>query len=126
MAMAKRKSQSDHDNMVQYAANILVQKGFKNVKADISEWVQPGKITWKATGLGHIPDVTGDGNPAIIVEVETEDSIFDTHTEDQWNLFYNYAKQHSKEFWVLVPKRSETDTKTRLGQLGITAKIWAI
>ena len=124
--MVKRKSQSDHDKMVLYAANVLVQKGFRNVKADLGGWTQPTKIVWKTTSEGHIPDVTGDGNPDVLVEVETDDSIFDAHTEDQWNLFYNNAKQYSKEFWVLVPNRSENDAQTRLTQLGITAKIWGI
>ena len=67
--MSKRKSQSDHDNMVLYGAKFLASEG-GNVKADVNGWPQPESIQ------GHIPDITTTG---IIVEVETDDSIFDPH-----------------------------------------------
>lgn len=120
--MAKRSSQSDHDAMVLYAARSLVNKNYRNVKADIPDWSSPDKIIWSSTGQGHIPDVTGDG---IIVEVETSDSIYDSHTEDQWKLFSAHALQYSKAFWILVPAANSNSAQQRRDQLGITATIWS-
>jgi len=124
--MPKRESQTEHDSLVARAAEYLVQKGYTDVKADVTGWATPEKKTWKHTGQGHIPDATGQGNVNALVEVETADPIYDEHTEDQWTLFATYAKEHSEEFWVLVPKGSEDDAKERLTQLGITGHVWAM
>jgi len=122
--MAKRRSQSDHDNMVESGANILKKKGYRNVKADITKWDKPTKITWKRTGKGHVPDITGEGTTNIIVEVETSDSIDDTHTEDQWELFSKYAEENNMDFFVRVPKTNEKDAEDRLSELGLNGKVW--
>ena len=124
--MAKRRSQSEHDRMVTYTANFLVQKDFRNVKADVPGYPTPEIITWKSTGKGHIPDVTGEGAEFNLFEVETADSINDQHTEDQWTLFAAFAKQHESVFWVVVPKGSESAAQQRLKELKINAKIWEV
>lgn len=128
--MVKRKSQSQHDQMVRKVYNHLISKGFIDVRADLKGLTQPELLYWKSTGEGHIPDVSGidgkNGNQLNIFEIETEDSIFDQHTESQWNLFAAYARQYGKEFRVVVPKESEASTNSRLMQLGIQADVWTI
>ena len=115
--MPKRASQQDHDRMVKQGADHLVQKNYRNVKADFQNWDKPGKITWQNTGEGHIPDLTGEDNPGIIVEVETSDSISHEHTADQWALFSAYARQYQKEFWVLIPFASKSAAEARIAEL---------
>ncbi|MBO8183121.1 MAG: hypothetical protein H0Z28_10075 [Archaeoglobus sp.] len=124
--MTKRRSQSDHDKMVRYVVDYLKDKGFRNIKADISGFDKPNKIIWKTTGEGHIPDVTAENGSLHIFEVETEDSINDQHTEDQWELFAAYAKKYSAKFWVVVPQGSRDLAEKRLNQLGLIAKIWEV
>lgn len=124
--MARRGSQSDHDKMVEYVAKYLEDKGFRDIKADISGFDSPNEITWPATGKGHIPDVTAKGTKFHIFEVETEDSIDDQHTEDQWKLFATFAKEYAGRFLVVVPNGSGILAKKRLNELGLTAEVWEV
>ena len=119
--MAKRRSQSDHDQIVKAVADHLTKKGYRNVMADVRPYGTPTKIVWKQSNQGHIPDVTADG---MVVEVETADSIDDDHTADQWRLFATYAEQHSQVFVVVVPEGSSAAAKRRLRELGVTAGVW--
>jgi len=122
----KRLSETEHDKMIESVVDYLVLKGFRNIKADLSRYTQPTKITWSATGKGHIPDLTAQNGKLLIFEVETSDSISHTHTADQWKLFATYANQHGADFWVVVPDGSDSVARSRLNQLGIQAKVWAL
>ena len=122
----KRTSESQHDQMVRYAVSFLGNNGYRDIKADLHGFVQPVKITWKATGQGHIPDVTAGNGQLNLFEVETVDSINDQHTADQWKLFAAYANQHNAKFWVVVPNGLEAVAQSRVSQLGIQADIWEV
>jgi len=122
----KRLSETEHDKMIEGVINYLVMKGYRNVKADLSGYARPTKITWTSTGKGHIPDVTAQNGKLLIFEVETSDSIPHTHTADQWKLFAAYANQHGAEFWVVIPNGFDPNARTRLNQLGIQAKVWEL
>jgi len=56
--MASRKSQSDHDSMVKKGTIWLKDNSYSDIKADVTGYISPTKITWKSTGKGHIPDIT--------------------------------------------------------------------
>lgn len=120
----KRRHQSEHDRMVKAAADHLVAKGFRDVRADVTGYPQPAKVTWKQTDQRHIPDVTGWGSEFNLFEVETADSISDRHTADQWTLFATYRAQHGAVFWVVVPAGSAAAAHQRLEELGLSAKVW--
>ena len=96
--MTKRKNQNQHNLMVTNVANYLDSNGYRDIKADLHGFSWPERITWKSTGNGHIPDVSAWNNLQNIFEVETDDSIFDEHTEDQWKLFAAYAQEHKAKF----------------------------
>ena len=113
--------------MVRNLYDHLVSQGCRSVKAHLKGLTRPDLIYWNSTGKGHIPDVTSSWNgTSAILEVETHDSIFDQHTEDQWSLFAAYTQQHGKVFVVVVPKGSEDSAWSRLAQLGIEAKVWTV
>ena len=120
----KRINQLSHDNMVRKAVKHLESENFRDIRADLAGYKQPEKITWKNTGLGHIPDLSAQNGNIKIFEVETVDSISDSHTEDQWTLFSAYAKKFGAEFWVVVPTGHKLDADLRLIQLNIQAKVW--
>ncbi len=122
----KRLNQSIHDTMVKDAVNYLRSEGFTDIKADLGSYPQPTKIIWKATGQGHIPDVETTNGKHCILEVETCDSISDSHTADQWKLFSRFANEHEAEFWVVVPMGYKYNASSRLTELGIQAKIWEL
>ena len=125
--MAKRKYQSNHDQMVRDVYNYLISNGFRNVKADLKGLAQPELIYWTSTENGHIPDLTASRNGTRqIFEIETSDSIFDQHTENQWKLFAANAQQDGKTFFVVVPKGSEDLAKSRLAQVDIQAEVWTV
>lgn len=125
--MAKRKSESEHTAMIKTLATHLSNEAYKEIKADHIEHTQPEKITWKSSGEGHIPDVTCVKSEKLhIFEVETCDSIDDSHTEDQWGLFAAYGKQFNKTFIVVVPKSCKQDASNRLKAIDISADVWTI
>jgi len=113
--------------MVRDVYNYLISNGFGNVKADLKGLAQPELIYWTSTEKGHIPDLTASRNGTRhIFEIETSDSIFDQHTEDQWKLFAANARQDGKTFYVVVTKGSEDLAKSRLAQLDIQAEVWTV
>jgi len=125
--MAKRRNQSEHDSMVQSVATHVENNGHSNVKADIPDYKRPDKIIWDTTKKGHIPDVTSTKNQDFIFEIETDDSINDSHTEDQWKLFSANAKQYSKKFIIVVPKGSDQKAWQRVRDLGIDVDdVWTV
>ena len=123
--MAKRKSQSDHDKMVKSVADYFIKEKYPNVKADIPGYTRPDILRWKGETSGHIPDVTSEdgGKFKVIVEVETDDSINDQHTEDQWKLFSAYAKRDGAKFLIVVPKGSEAKAEKRKKELGVEGEV---
>ena len=125
--MAKRRNQEEHDSMVKAVAKYLKENGHSNIKADLLGYDKPDLIYWESTKKGHIPDVTSTKNQEYIFEVETDDSIDDSHTEDQWKLFSAYAEQYSKKFIVVVPKELEQQARQRAKQLGIKVDdVWIV
>lgn len=122
--MTKRKSQRDHDNMLKTLADNLITHNHPNVRVDIEGYDRPYKITWKVTGRGHIPDATAGATRPQIFEVETEDSINDSHTEDQWKLFAAHASNTGGVFTVVVPHGCSQAAKSRLNQLNLQAEVW--
>lgn len=119
--MNKRSSQMDHDNMVKNLVDHLITHSYSDVKADIDGYESPYRITWKSTAHGHVPDATSGSQ---IFEVETQDSINQSHTEDQWKLFAAHAHNTGGTFTVVVPKGCNQAAKVRLEELNIQAGIW--
>ena len=126
--MTKRRSQSDHDIMVKQVADFFINKNYPQIAADLAGYSKPDILKWKGKTSGHIPDVTSkqNGTFKIIVEVETDDSIDDQHTEDQWKLFAAYAKRDQAEFLIVVPKNSESIAEKRKLELGIEGEVVGI
>lgn len=67
-----------------------------------------------------------ENNKTSIVEVETKDSINDSHTKDQWQLFSMHAFDIGTDFNILVPKGSENDAEKRKKELGILGVVTGI
>jgi hypothetical protein len=113
--------------MVKTLVEHLRTKGFTSIKADIPDFVQPAKITWKATGKGHIPDVSALlSGVEHIFEVEEADGLRLQHTADQFKLFGAYARQMNARFVVLVPGTTREAAQIVLRSAGATAEIWTI
>lgn len=125
--MAKRRNQSEHDSMVKAIVNHVKANGHSDIKADLEGYEKPELIYWSSTKKGYYPDITSTKRQNYIFEVETDDSINDSHTEDQWKLFSANAKEHSKTFIVVVPKGSETQAWQRVKELGINVDdVWTV
>ena len=119
----KRRSQPTHDRMVsQIAQRLRDLEGYKKVQADLPAYTKPDTIYWSSGG-GHIPDVTAWNNIFHIFEVETDDSIDDAHTDDQWKLFAAYAAKFNAVFYAVVPRGYKWKTELQLTKLNITAEV---
>jgi hypothetical protein len=113
--------------MVKQLADQLVSKKFRNVKADHPDFSEkPALITQDRHPSGQIPDVTATGIQLVLFEVETDDTIHDPHTKDQWELFASHAERHSADFWIVVPKSRLGDARERVSTLGLKAKVMGI
>ena len=118
------QSQAFHDKMIKQLAESLISKKFRDVKADHPDFPEkPAPIVLEPFASFHIPDVTAMGIQMVLFEVETDDTINDAHTQEQWKLFASYAHVNRAEFWVVVPKASMEDAQTRLATLGLHAKV---
>lgn len=127
MADRSPQSQTIHDEMVKKLANQLVSKKFRNVKADHPDFFErPARITQDRDPSGQTPDVTATGIQLVLFEVETDDTIHDPHTKDQWELFASHAERHMAEFWIVVPKSRTGDARDRVSTLGLKAKVMGI
>ncbi len=115
------QSQVHHDLLVKQAADFLIRKAHRGVKADAAGYERPGEIVWDGEVRGQVPDVRSS---RVIVEVETDETLNDPHTADQWKLFSAYAAGEKLSFWVGVPKGSVKKAEERLKELGIVARIW--
>ena len=117
-------SQLFHDKMIKQLAESLVSKKFRDVKADHPDYPdKPAPIVVESFPSFSIPDVTAMGIQMVLFEVETDDTIDDPHTREQWRLFASYADRNRAEFWIVVPKASMDDARARLADLGLNAKV---
>lgn len=122
--MSKRKSQADHDTMIEFLADGLYGRNLKDVMADIPGYKRPPLFTLSGYKNGYTPDVTAyDGAQLLIYEVETPDSINDPHTEEQWKFFADYAWQNNAVFHVVVPPLEMPSARKRLKELNLDAKV---
>jgi len=125
--MAKRINQTEHNSMVKSVVNHVRADGHSNIKADLEGYDKPELIYWERTKKGYYPDVTSTKSQNYMFEVETDDSINDLHTEDQWKLFSANARANSKKFIVVVPKGSEQQAWQRVRELGIFVdNVWTV
>jgi len=126
--MALRECQAKHDWMLRAVANHFGTSGYTDVRADLPDFTDKPEIIFGTMSdlreLRDRPDATAmTGAGLILAEVETEDTIADPHTEQQWPLFARHAQEHGGVFWVVVPPGKVLAAEARLGQLGIGAQI---
>jgi len=126
--MAKRNplAQVDHDKMVGAVAQHLVSDGYR-VAADLPGYNKPPAIG-NTLLTQHIPDVAAanGGKKPVIAEVETADSINDSHTDSQWRTFSSQAVRAGSRFWVVVPKGYDGAARLRANALGIQPEIFTV
>jgi len=109
-----------HVGLVKMMATHFAAQGYRNVKADLAGYECPGQVN------GYIPDVTcqkADGS-MIVLEAETCSTIFDSHTESQWQAF----ARASAGLQLAVPRlcgmeSGRAKAQRQLAQLGISSQI---
>ncbi|MBE0598487.1 MAG: hypothetical protein IH614_14570 [Desulfuromonadales bacterium] len=128
--MGKRtsESQSKHDYMITSLVRYLIEQGYSDIKSShLGHFENPTEMQGR-DGTPHRSDVIAwkDGKEYIF-EVETSDTIDLDYTREQFEAFYDYAREHQAEFNVLVPKKSEGTAKHLLNDMNMPeVKIWTI
>lgn len=126
MAQRNPSESQEHANLIKMMATYFQNQGFTDIRADLPGYTQPDLI--RGTRGDHQPDLTCRRNDVarrlIILEAETGSTVSDAHTDSQWTLFADAARQTGGEFHVVVPKvvagRSGHEAaKERARQLGI-------
>ncbi len=127
MVHRSTESQAAHDRLVRQLADLLAEKHFRDVRADLDGHAdRPARIFRSLACPGTVPDVTAVGIQCLLFEVETTDSLDDVHVEDEWRLFAAYAQNRSAEFWVVVPKECKQAAISRMEQLGLEPRVMGI
>jgi hypothetical protein len=112
--------------MVRYIYDYIGWYRFEDIRADLPNLPKPENTICVNSREEELPDVTGIMGGLNIIEVETEDSIFNEHTKRQWRLFASYAKANNALFSVVVPAGSRESALKRTKELGIVANIWEV
>lgn len=117
--MQRNQSETkQHVELIRMMVNHFMNQGYNNIKADVTGMNSPDIIY--GTKKNHIPDLTAQKNGLpVILEAETSDSIYDSHTASQWTLFADAAKKNGGEFHVVVPRGSRNDVAQRAEGLSI-------
>lgn len=121
--MKKRRSQSEHEQMIRMFAEILRKRNYRDVRADLPRCIRPTKVPFVSPDPGQVPDLTAEAGQFNIFEVETADSIMHPHTAEQWITFAKFAQRNHALFWVVVPPGSEKLARERLKELKIKAVV---
>lgn len=114
--MAKRKDLKEHKKLVARLSVFLEQNNYSNIEVDdLDDYKTPDKI-----GDSHIPDVTAEkSGTEYIFEVETADSIDDSHTREQWKTFAREAAGYEWKRFIVVPQGSKKDAYQRAFMLDL-------
>lgn len=116
--MSKRINQQHHDFMIKYMVSQLLQAGFSKICADIPGHKKPAPIKFESST--YCPDVYAEKDmKKVLVEVETDDSINEDHTEYEWVAFNNYRKSNDAELIFVAPGISRKKLTLRAYELGI-------
>ncbi len=124
--MSRRMSQEEHERLVRVAAGSLLERAYRDIQADVAAFPRPEKITWPHSSRGHVPDIVAFDDRMNLFEVETEDSVRDEHTEDQWRLFSDFARDNRAVFWVVVPVGVRDAARERMTKLGVKGSVWEV
>ena len=131
--MPKRKSEFEHSAILEMLGNSLYAKdrnpdmeALTDIKVDLDGFHKPSEIAGPGSEASDVPDATARGEKLYIYEVETADSIKDEHTEHQWTLFSNYAKENDGIFYVAVPPLNVWDARMRLKELSLEGTVISV
>ncbi|MBR9999236.1 MAG: hypothetical protein KFF73_09705 [Cyclobacteriaceae bacterium] len=116
--MSKRINQRHHDFMIKYMVSQLLNAGFSKICADIPGHKKPIPIKFQSSA--YYPDVYAEKDmKKILVEVETDDSINEDHTEFEWMALNQYKKSNNAELIFVAPGISRQKLTLRAYELGI-------
>lgn len=104
--------------MIKHMISKLLHAGYGNIRADLPGYRAPSLIPFQAES--HKPDLTAEKNSEkILVEVETDDSIYEDHTISEWMALYEYIKSNEAKLMFVAPGISRNKLNLRASQLGI-------
>jgi len=125
--MADRKNDLERTHIINILIDHLTKNSFAEIRADLSGYNPPQKLSWKNGKQGHAPDVSAIyGKKLFLFEVETFDSIVDGLAKDRWRVLSAYAQERNCIFVVIVPKGCQKKAKKRARSYNIRNEVWTI
>jgi hypothetical protein len=116
--MSKRINQKHHDFMIKYMVSQLMNAGYGKIYADIPGHKKPIPINFRSSL--YYPDVFAEKDfKKVVVEVETDDSINEDHTEFEWVAFNQYIQSNNADLIFVAPGISRGKLTLRAKELGI-------
>jgi len=121
--MIQTATLSDHDRLVEAVVEALKDLGYDQIMAAVEGYQAPNRLP--CLGRNHTPDATASSqeSQAVVVEVETKDSIWSSQTAIDWKLSYEFCREQGKRFVVVVPQGLKRTAEERIRQLGMDASV---
>ncbi|MFW5700913.1 MAG: hypothetical protein ACOCWM_04410 [Cyclobacteriaceae bacterium] len=114
----------ENNTMISNALDIIINKGFKNIRADYKDYEKPAKLKLKGSDQEVIPDFTAkeeDGKYYFeIVRKAKRDKKAVVH---KWTLLSTLANLRNGKFILLVPHGTLTYTRKLVEEHNIDAEI---
>lgn len=110
--------------MIARAVDILRNRGFENIRADVGELEKPSRITKKGTDVEFTPDLTAlfrDGQCYFeIVKKSRKDKA---GLINKWSLLSMIARMRNGSFFVMTPQGKLNYTQKLISENKIQAEI---
>jgi hypothetical protein len=110
--------QTERETLVRSLVDRLQRRGYEDLRVsrlDEFEGRRPSIIFWEGTDDGFMPDASAVKDGATyIFQVETADSIRGNLAAERLDLFCAYAGHYRRHFCLIVPEKSERETKKAL------------
>jgi hypothetical protein len=116
-------SEPSHEEIVRHVAEVLTDKGFSDVRANLSGYEKPAGVAGADRKRYCVPDLTARGAKAMLIEVETAETLGGTGPRECWPLLSSLAEAKKAEFVVIVPESSEKAAVRKARELDVLAQV---
>ncbi len=118
---------STDENMIYSAIDILKEKGFENIRANVSDYERPAKLVKASSSIAYQPDMTaktltGKCYFEIVNDTKADKDVL----KEKWSLFSAMAQHKNGTFFLLVPRGKMRFTNEMLKNNEIYADVLKI
>ena len=108
---------------VEIFAEMLMNSGFKQVKANTDGFSKPDLIIFPGQKDTYIPDITAWKRRLCIFKVETSESLDEPSIDNEWIGLAEFANKYDASLGIVVPQYALVKANQRVEKLNINARV---